>query len=84
VSVDQVEACKAHFLQREREILDRCSKEVAKAEIEAGKAKQLRERLEQLLCHMQYDGLTRTMHIRDDDLALLGFRFDRQTGVLVV
>lgn len=68
------EDVKAEFLCRERQIIDRCQKEVAAAQGALTKAKEMRERCQQMLDHMDYDGLRRVLSIREDKLAVLGIR----------
>lgn len=71
---DQLEACKAHFLKREREIMDRCSKMVADAGRSKLKYDEKLETLDKVFHHMEYDGVRRVLSIQEDRLALLGIK----------
>jgi hypothetical protein len=71
---NELEAAKAHYLKRERDILARCEKEVAEAGREKLKYTQKLSELDQLTNAMDYDGLRRVLSIREDTLNLLGFK----------
>lgn len=71
---NELEACKAFYLKREREILERCADQVAEAGRSKLKYDELLDQLEQLFHHMEYDGMHRIMTIREDKLNLVGFK----------
>lgn len=71
---NELEAARSHYLQRERDILARCEKEVADAGREKLKYTKKLSELDQLTNAMDYDGLRRVLSIREDTLNLLGFK----------
>jgi hypothetical protein len=70
----EIEACKAHFLKREREILDNCTKLLSEAREEQVEYAGKLAALNKLFDHMEYDWRYRHLTIREDDLNLLGFK----------
>jgi len=69
----EIEACKAFYLKREREILEKCSRLVADAGREQLEYSRKLAELEKLFDHMEYDWRYRHLTIREDNLNLLGF-----------
>jgi hypothetical protein len=70
----EIEACKAFYLKREREIMDTCSHLLAKARDEQLEYTRKLAELNKLFDHMEYDWRHRHLTIREDNLNLLGFK----------
>lgn len=70
---DQLEEQKAYFLRREREIMDNCLAQVAKAEASKAIYNEKLAALDMLFDHMDYDAMYRVLRINEDKLNLLGF-----------
>lgn len=70
----EIEACKAFYIKREREIMDNCAMMVAEAGRSKLKYDEKLEALDLLFSHMEYDGMHRIMTIREDKLNLVGFK----------